>query len=202
MARVKNFVASIVQTRVIFPNRVEKSTQLSLVLGSYKFNNPDRFRMHLRVIPPTFDALVVALEDHPIFWNNSNSQQFPVPVQLAVALYRFGHYGNAASVASVAQWAGISDGAVVDCTRRVCVAVLALHDDVIRWSTPPEKEEAKHWVEKESCAAWRGGFCMVDGTTIPLFQKPGFHGEAYFDRKSRYSLNAQVCFHCADEVLD
>lgn len=34
---------------------------------------------------------------------------------------------------------------------------------------------------------------MVDGTLIPLFEKPGHHGEAYFDRKSNYSLNVQVC---------
>ena len=36
------------------------------------------------------------------------------------------------------------------------------------------------------------GYCMVDGTPIILFQKPGYHGEAYFDRKSNYSLNLQV----------
>lgn len=38
------------------------------------------------------------------------------------------------------------------------------------------------------------GYCMVDGTPIVLFQKPGYHGKAYFDRKSNYSLNLQVRF--------
>jgi hypothetical protein len=72
------------------------------------------------------------------------------------------------------------------------VAFLALHDAAVRWPSEEEKEEAKEWVEAVSCAAWRDGYCMVDGTPTNLFQKPGYHGEAYFDRKSNYSLNVQV----------
>ncbi|KAF8805036.1 hypothetical protein BYT27DRAFT_7105658, partial [Phlegmacium glaucopus] len=36
------------------------------------------------------------------------------------------------------------------------------------------------------------GFCIVDGTLVPLAKKPGHHGEGYFDCKSNYSLNVQV----------
>ncbi|MBW0591120.1 hypothetical protein O181_130835 [Austropuccinia psidii MF-1] len=37
---------------------------------------------------------------------------------------------------------------------------------------------------------------FLDGTCIPLFQRPGVDGEVFFDRKSRYSLNVQlVCDH-------
>lgn len=37
---------------------------------------------------------------------------------------------------------------------------------------------------------------LIDGTLLPLAQRPHHHGEVYFDRKSRYSLNAQVvCDH-------
>ncbi|KAJ7476807.1 hypothetical protein FB451DRAFT_963113, partial [Mycena latifolia] len=68
----------------------------------------------------------------------------------------------------------------------------SLHDSVIRWPTEAEKDEAKEWVESASCEDWAGGFCMVDGTLVPLFEKPGHHGEVYFDRKSNYSLNVQV----------
>ncbi|KIK81782.1 hypothetical protein PAXRUDRAFT_63649, partial [Paxillus rubicundulus Ve08.2h10] len=31
-----------------------------------------------------------------------------------------------------------------------------------------------------------------DGSVIPLFQKPGFYGETFFDQKSNYSLNCQL----------
>jgi hypothetical protein len=37
----------------------------------------------------------------------------------AIALYRFGHYGNAASVAPVAQAARVPEGLVVKCTLRM-----------------------------------------------------------------------------------
>lgn len=33
---------------------------------------------------------------------------------------------------------------------------------------------------------------MVDGTLVPLFMRPGFFGNTWFDRKSNYSLNVQV----------
>jgi len=86
----------------------------------------------------------------------------------------------------------VSVGFVVKATRRVIIAFLALHDSVICWPRLAEKEEAKQRVEDNSCPAWRDGFCMVDGTLVPLAEKPGHHGEAYFDHKSNYSLNVQV----------
>ncbi|KAJ7584581.1 hypothetical protein C8J56DRAFT_789714 [Mycena floridula] len=59
--------------------------------------------------------------------------------------------------------------------------------------TDKEKEEAKKWVEDHSCAGWCNGWCFVDGTLVPLYAKPNWYGESYFDRKCRYSLNIQVC---------
>ena len=133
--------------------------------------------------PPHLMLLLRAcLEDHPIFHNKSHTaQQYPIEIQLAIVLVRFGHDGNAASVESIAQWAGVSAGMVVKATRRVIIASLALHDEVIHWPSAAEKEVAKEWVKANSCPAWRDGFCMVDGTLIPLFEKPGHHREAYFD---------------------
>jgi hypothetical protein len=47
---------------------------------------------------------------------------------------------------------------------------------------------------------------MVDGTLVPLFEKPHHFGEGYFDRKSNYSLNVQVyhwallyCLECGSQ---
>lgn len=58
------------------------------------------------------------------------------------------------------------------------------------------KSEAKEWVEDKSCPAWRNGWLMVDGTLVPLFRRPGYFGNVFFDRKSNYSLNVQVCVIC------
>ena len=55
----------------------------------------------------------------------------------------------------------------------------------------PEIEASKDWSEKKVIREWRDGWLAVDGTTIPLFQKPGLHGEAWFDKSSQYSMNGQ-----------
>ncbi|KAF8422344.1 hypothetical protein L210DRAFT_3319839, partial [Boletus edulis BED1] len=74
------------------------------------------------------------------------------------------------------------------------IALSRFHDAVIHFDPGnraddfEEKELSKAWVESRSCPAWRNGFLCVDGTTFNLFQKPGYHGEGFFDRKSRYSL--------------
>ncbi|KAJ4476005.1 hypothetical protein C8J55DRAFT_536766 [Lentinula edodes] len=155
-------------------------------------DDPKRFQRNIRVSPSTFDELLARICDHPVFISQGSAHQIPIQHQLAIAMFRFGHFGNGASVESIAQWAGMSAGTVVNATRRVMVAFLALHDDVIRWPTARMKEEAKEWVEAATCAAWRNGWIFVDGTLIPLAEKPAYHGEAYFDRKSNYSLNVQV----------
>ncbi|PBK81227.1 hypothetical protein ARMGADRAFT_948536 [Armillaria gallica] len=116
----------------------------------------------------------------------------PIRHQLAIALFQFGHYGNAALVESIMQWAGVSAGMVVNATCHMMIAFLALHDDVIHWLSAKEKEAAKEWVEVASYAAWRNRWILVDRTLVPLAEKPAYYGEVYFDRKSNYSLNVQV----------
>ncbi|EGO27776.1 hypothetical protein SERLADRAFT_414047 [Serpula lacrymans var. lacrymans S7.9] len=59
------------------------------------------------------------------------------------------HYGNRASVADIADWSGVSVGGVELCTKRCMIAIISLHDDVIKAPTPAEKEAAKCWVERQ-----------------------------------------------------
>lgn len=166
------------------------------VLTTLKHDRDDHFRQALRVSPRTFDALVKELENDPVFANDSNHAQLPVDQQLAVALYRFGHDGNAASIQSVANWAGLGKGTVHLITRRVLTAVLRpeFMQSAVRMPTPEEKEKAKSWVQNHSCRSWRHGWCFVDGTLIPLDERPTWYRESYFDRKCNYSLNFQVRF--------
>ena len=72
--------------------------------------------------------------------------------------------------------------------------------DAVCWPTDEEKESAKIWVEQHSCHAWRGGWCFVDGTLVPLAIRPAWYGESYFDRKNRYSLNFQVCLYSTMKI--
>ncbi|KAF9514844.1 hypothetical protein BS47DRAFT_1244768, partial [Hydnum rufescens UP504] len=151
-----------------------------------------RFQRNLRVKPSTFDSILRFIEGDPVFMSGGSPSQFPVEHQLAIALFRFGHFGNVASVESVAQWAGCSAGAVVTCTRHVMQAITACHDLAIHPPNASEKEYAKQWVEAVSCPAWRDGFCMVDGTLVLLSDKPSLCGEGYYDQKCNYSLSVTV----------
>ncbi|KAJ6549916.1 hypothetical protein B0H19DRAFT_1264800 [Mycena capillaripes] len=81
------------------------------------FGPPPRQFLKNRVqVPFPFFWALLKIEDDPIFTNNSYCSQAPVEVQLAITLFRFGHDGNAASVDSMAQWAGVSAGLVVKST--------------------------------------------------------------------------------------
>ncbi len=58
---------------------------------------------------------------------------------------------------------------------------------------PPNKKKTWQSSGSRLCHALTGetGSAMVDGTLVPLFEKPGGHGEGYYDRKGNYSLNVQ-----------
>jgi hypothetical protein len=98
---------------------------LPTVFSEWKHSHLDLFRQHRRINPTTFDRLVTTLEHHPVLTNNSPNAQLSAEHQLAIALYRFGHNGNASSLQKVATWAGVGKGTVLKCTRRVITAILA-----------------------------------------------------------------------------
>ncbi|KAI5836562.1 uncharacterized protein SCHCODRAFT_02559024, partial [Schizophyllum commune H4-8] len=175
--------------------RIPKSSELlHNLLNEYKVHRPEIFRSYLRISPACFDALLAVIEDDPVFHNNSNNSQMPVAHQLAIALYRFGHHGNAASGLKVALLFGVGYGTINLVTSRVIKAVCGerFRTAALQWPGDAEKEKAKDWVENVSCPAWRDGWLMVDGTLIPLFRRPGHFGNTFYDRKSNYSLNVQL----------
>ena len=158
--RIFNDLKSMYAHRYEKPHqRLPKPPQpfLKHVLEVLKTNQPVYFRNELWISPLTFDRLVKAIETDPVFVSHSShSRQAPVCQQLAVALYRFGHYGNAASLQSVANWAGIGKGTVALYTRRVMVALLQpeFMTSCVHWPSQEEKEIAKSWVQQRSCRAW------------------------------------------------
>lgn len=175
---------------------------LWLLLNDWKMNRPEIFRSYTRLTPACFDDLVSILQDDPVFHNASNNPQMPVPEQLAIALYRFGHYGNGASTLKVALHFGVGYGTVHLVTTRVMAACCSVHfrNSALQWPNASRKENAKEWVEERSCPAWRDGWLMVDGTLVPLYQRPEFFGNTWFDRKSNYSMNVQASFHILSSV--
>jgi hypothetical protein len=138
----------------------------------------------LRVLPLVFNVILELIKDHPVFHNNSNALQIPVDIQLSVALYRLGRYGNAASVEDVARVAGIGVGTVQLVTDRCFEVIESLHDQFICKLTPAEKEKEKQWIDEHLgfVGLWQEGWVMYDGTIVVLYAKPGMNGEAYYTR--------------------
>jgi hypothetical protein len=191
--RYRELLYVIENTRVLYPAPpVPKCSQLHL-LDHWRVHSPERFCRKLRVEPQTFDSLVAQIEDHPVFHNNSNNSQLPIHIQLGIFLFRSGHYGNASSPEDTAQWSGVSVGAVEKSTDRVIIALLSHHDEAIHLPDAIEKEQSKAYVEDALCAEWRGGFLLADGSKFPFYQRPGLHGDAWFDKDGAYSIDCQVC---------
>lgn len=177
------------------PNHpIPRAPQIQL-LNDFAEDHVDLFRQKMRVNPAVFDAILDQISGHPVFQNNSNNHQLPIAIQLAVFLNRVGHYGNAASNQDIAQWAGIGVGSVTNCTNRVMVALLDQHNECMYFPTldSDDAEKARQWVEERTCPEWRNGIFSIDGSATNLMNKPGLHGEVFFNRKSAYSLNCQVC---------
>jgi len=173
------------------------------VLEVLKPQRPDLFREELHVTPATFDKLVTEIKNDPVFANNSQNEQRSVEEQVAITLYRFGHNGNAASQQKVAQWGYAGKGSVGLVTRQVLTALLwpEFMEKAVHMPTETKKDKAKAWVEAHSCKGWWNGWCLVDGTLIPLYDRPYWYGESYFDRKCNYSLNLQVYFNIKSSRL-
>ena len=140
-----------------------------------------------------FNHLVELIKVDTIFHNNSHIPQLLVPVQLAIFLFCVEHYGNASAPEYVAQWAGVSVGTVTNVTYRCLIAFLALHDEVVMMPPEEEKEQVKGFVKEVTCPEWWNGFLLADDTKFALFQKPGLHGEAWFNKNKNYLIDCQVC---------
>ena len=153
-----------------------------------------RFEQMLRISPYIFDTVLSLIEDHPVFRNDSNHPQTPVKLQLAVALYRMGRYGNEASIQDIARTAGCSEGSMENYTDCCFDAIEDLQEFFIRKLTPEEKEQEKKWIDEQLGfkGRWREGWVMYDGTIVVLHQRPGLNGDAYYTRKATYGLNVQV----------
>ena len=113
----------------------------------------------LRVSPHIFQVIVELINDHLIFYNQSNHEQVPVEQQLAVTLFCMGHFGNAASLKDIAWEAGCSKDSVKAYTDRCFEAIMSLHDMFVCPLTPEEKEQEKKWIDQKVGfqSMWREG---------------------------------------------
>ena len=124
----------------------------------------------VHINPATFDTLMALIEDHPVFHNNLNCPQILPHVQLAIFLHHAGHYSNNAGPDVVADWAGLSTGAVDLCSKRVMVVILELHNSVFGPPSEQDRTRSGEYAASVTCNEWDGGKLTGDGTLAVLFQ--------------------------------
>jgi hypothetical protein len=155
---------------------------------------PDKqFRGMTRMDKPAFFSLVSMIESHSVFQNFAAIQQAPVQWQLAVTLDRLGHNGNASCLNHMIPTWGVSNGSLVNFTKRCFVALQYALKGFLKWPNRSERQTLSSEFAKKGFPGCVG---LIDGTYIPLSQRPKEGGECYYDRKSRYSINTQIiCDH-------
>jgi hypothetical protein len=178
-------------------NKFEKALSVVQWFHQRWFDNPRVFRGHFRMNRESFEALLAAIEEHPIFQNPTVNQQTPVRYQLAVFLYRLGSKGQGDTQLHTATAVGIGEGTVRLYTNRVLIAILALKGKMIRWPSRTERETHKQRVCAGSQGVFSGCVGFVDGTFITLLYAPQKDWIFYYNRKSSYALNAMVV--CTDQ---
>jgi len=144
--------------------------------------NSDEFKSTFRTSRQGFFALVGLLEGHHVFHNRSTCSQLSPAWQIAVALARFGGGGNGSSVMSKQVLTGLATGTINKYTERVITALMSVKNEWIQW---PDEQRRQEISDVLSLEGFPGCIGFVDGTTIPLAQKPALNGETYFDRKKR-----------------
>ncbi|KNZ53421.1 hypothetical protein VP01_3242g4 [Puccinia sorghi] len=110
----------------------------------------------------SFDSLLSLIQNHPVFYSNSNVPQQPVRNQLMVTLRKMGTSGNGSAIGMLARFFRISEGAVILYCHRVVEAILAL--------------ENRSYVSWPNCNA----------------RKPLIDAQDYYSRKGLYGLAALV----------
>jgi hypothetical protein len=78
---------------------------------------------------------------------------------------------------------GIGAGTATVYTDRVLEALWDIKDEWLCWPNAARRQEVGQVMRVEGFPNCVG---FIDGTTLPLSQKPAIDGEVYFDRKKRY----------------
>ena len=140
------------------------------------------FQQLFRMSWPCFLNLLQLIEPDPIFYNQSQNPQRDVSIQLAIATCRLGSNGNGAAVLRLKNLFQVGYGTINLYTKRVIKAIYNMRSQLALWPTQEERVEISQVMQEEG---FPGCIGFVDGTTIPLSQKPPIDGNHYYDRRKR-----------------
>lgn len=158
------------------------------------------FVTHFRLRRFVFWKLVKLLEKHASFQRRTSDSRGKAPrpasCQLLVLLKYYGTEGNGASSINLGTFFGIATGAVDDYKRNALEALLSLEPRTCHW---PDEEERKT-ISSRVMTDYMFPHCigLIDGTLLPLSERPILHGENYLSRKKFYAIVMLVV--CDDQA--
>ncbi|MBW0493849.1 hypothetical protein O181_033564 [Austropuccinia psidii MF-1] len=158
----------------IYPSRYMYTMNDLQTLSSEKFGQL------CRTTHESFKKLVAQIQADKKFQNSSQNKQCNTAIQFPVALSRLGSNGNGAALGKIGMLFLISHGAIVLYTQRVIQILMKLKPKVIVWPTIDKGREMSQVMQAEG---FPGSIGFIDGSLIPLSQRPPNDGEAYFNRK-------------------
>ncbi|MBW0563867.1 hypothetical protein O181_103582, partial [Austropuccinia psidii MF-1] len=171
----------ITSQRYINPRRSYPSHYM-YTLNYLQTLSSEEFQQLCSTTHESFEKLVAQIQDDKTFKNSSQNKQHNPAIQLAVALSRLGSNGNGAALEKIGMLFGISHGAIVLYTQIVIQILMNLKHKVIMCPKIKQKRDISQLMQAEG---FPGCIGFINGSLIPLSQRPPNDGEAYFDRKNR-----------------
>ncbi|MBW0481494.1 hypothetical protein O181_021209 [Austropuccinia psidii MF-1] len=171
----------IISQRYINPRRRYPSHYM-YTMNDLQTLSSERFRQLCRTNHDSFEKLVSQIQDDQSFQNSSQNKKRNPAIQLAVALSRLGSNENGDALGNTGMLIGISHGAIVLYTQTFIRILMKLKPKIIVWPTIEQHKEMSQVMQVEG---FPGCIGFIDGSLIPLSQRPPNDGEAYFDRKKR-----------------
>lgn len=151
------------------------------------------FKEKFRCTRMAFKEIVREVASTEIFKKRNRGRHAADPEwKVAVALWRFSVYGNAARIVAVAAEFEKSVGTIFKWTADVVFSLYELRLKWIKWPSRTERKAIRKAVAKNVGVEEIGVVGFLDGVHIRISDRPSKQHEVYYNRKQFYSLNVQL----------
>jgi hypothetical protein len=169
----------------------KREDRWKLLLHDDEYLNDTEFLSHFRVSRSAFRKLVALIRDDPVYQSAPHRTfRGEADLHLLILLKFLGTYGNDNTSPKLALFFGLGSGSTGNYLARATEALLKIEESTITWPDEAERRSISQRIQVQytfpNCVG------MVDGTLLPLEQKPQTNGEDYYTRKGGYALNALI----------
>lgn len=114
-------------------------------------------------------------------------------------MYRFGAYGNGASLKQISTKFGFSEGSISNFTNRIILKLSKNSNKFIQWPNQFQRQEIGSFMASKLLPKCIG---FVDGTDVPFATAPTKNKDVYWSRKKRYCMQVQIICDKNRRIID